>query len=238
VASGRLRTFVPAFFTVPVLFTMSSGFVDTPTGWKPLWNVIGYYFLFFAFGWMLFRHRDLADAFGRGWKVNLAAATFLVLPVMIGLTVEAKRATDEGADGALALQFGAFTAQALYSWMMIVTLWGAFLNWFGHGSAWSRYLADASYWCYLVSITPIVMLQFWVADWPLPGVVKFAFITTVTMALLLASYEWCVRYTVIGAVLNGRKQRVRVSRPMPNAHTESSSRPCSVASADIADHGS
>ena len=30
-----------------------------------------------------------------------------------------------------------------------------------------------------------------------------------TMAFLLASYEWCVRYTFIGAILNGRKYRNR-----------------------------
>ena len=37
--------------------------------------------------------------------------------------------------------------------------------------------------------------------WPLVG--------TATMAVLLLSYEWCVRYTFIGAILNGRKTRAR-----------------------------
>ena len=32
------------------------------------------------------------------------------------------------------------------------------------------------------------------------------------MAVLLASYEWCVRYTFIGAILNGRKYRAKVGQ--------------------------
>ncbi len=36
---------------------------------------------------------------------------------------------------------------------------------------------------------------------------KFALVTVATMVALLASYEWCVRYTFLGAILNGRKYR-------------------------------
>jgi hypothetical protein len=232
--AGRLRVLAPTLLTVPVLLTMNSGIVDTPEGWPPVWRVVGYYFVFFAFGWMLFRHRELVDVFGRDWKRYLLVANMVVLPVMIGLTIGGKEAADGGSEVLFAWQLGAYTAQALYSWLMVAGLWGAFLKWFGGGSAWSRYLADASYWCYLASITPIVLLQFWVADWALPGVVKFAFITAVTMALLLASYEWCVRYTIVGTVLNGRRMRVRVARDQ----NESSSPQWVVASADVADHGS
>jgi peptidoglycan/LPS O-acetylase OafA/YrhL len=92
---------------------------------------------------------------------------------------------------------------------MVVGLWGAFLHWFARERAWMRYMADASYWCYLASITPIVILQFWVKDWPLPGLVKWFLVTVATMAILLASYEWLVRYTFVGAILNGRKYRTR-----------------------------
>ena len=95
---------------------------------------------------------------------------------------------------------------------MIAGLWGAFLRWFSGASAWVRYLADSAYWCYLASITPIVALQLVVRDWPLPGLVKCALVTVATVAILLASYEWCVRYTLIGAILNGRKHRPRAPR--------------------------
>jgi peptidoglycan/LPS O-acetylase OafA/YrhL len=238
VVAGRGRVLVPTILTVPTLFTMTTWLVDTPAGWGPMWQVIGYYFLFFGFGWMLFRHRDLIDTFGRGWKWNLLVANVLVLPAMMALTIGGKQAEDNGTDVLFAWQLAAFTAQSLYTWMMIAGLWGAFLRWFGSASTWSRYLADASYWCYLASITPIVFLQFWVADWPLPGVVKFAFILIITMTLLLASYEWGVRYTFIGAILNGRKRRMRVARLSGDDHREESSWQCSVGSKELDAHGS
>jgi len=36
---------------------------------------------------------------------------------------------------------------------------------------------------------------------------KFAIIIGVSMALLLTSYQWGVRYTAIGRLLNGRRMR-------------------------------
>ena len=48
------------------------------------------------------------------------------------------------------------------------------------------------------------------AHWPLPGWLKCLLISAVVTALLLAVYEWGVRYTWVGAMLNGRKQRKTV----------------------------
>jgi peptidoglycan/LPS O-acetylase OafA/YrhL len=215
---SRLRVFVPALLTLPVLLCMKTPMADTPLGWTPAPQIFGYYFVFFVFGWMLYRQRDLVLSFGRGWKWNLAIANLVVLPVTLGLTlqvVEHMKAAEHLKNETpipFALRLGAFAAQSLYTWFMIVSLWGAFLHFFAHASAWTRYLADASYWCYLASITPIVVLQFVVKDWPLPGLVKWVMVTTATMAILLASYEWCVRYTFIGAILNGRKYRAKVGQ--------------------------
>ncbi len=207
VVEGRGRVLIPALLTFPLMLPMK-WIVDTPTTWNPQWHIIGYYFAFFTFGWMLFRHRDLVPAFGRGWKLNLVLANVVVLPAVMGLILTGVGVEKAGSDP-LAWKLGAFAASVLYTWLMIVGLWGGFLHWFSGASAWVRYLADSAYWCYLVSLTPIVALQFVVRDWPLPGLVKCTLVTVVTMAVLLASYEWCVRYTFVGAILNGRKHRTR-----------------------------
>jgi peptidoglycan/LPS O-acetylase OafA/YrhL len=209
VVEGRGRVLLPAAATLPVLLCMKSPVADTPLGWLPEPQILGYYFLFVGFGWLLYRQRDLVPAFGRGWKLNLALANLLVLPAALGLTLAAVGVEKAGSPGLPAWRAGAFAAQSLYTWLMIVGLWGAFLHYFARPSARARYLADASYWCYLASITPTVAFQFVVKDWPLPGLVKWVIVTAATMAVLLASYEWCVRYTFIGAILNGRKYRRR-----------------------------
>ncbi len=210
---GRWRVLVPALATIPVLLTMKTWVSDTPLRWAPEGQILAYYFGFFAFGWVLYRHRVLVLAFGRGWRFNLTIANVFVLPiglVTLATGIEAEKAS---AGGAFVRRFAAFAAQAVYTWLMIVGLWGAFLHYFARARGWARYLADASYWCYLASITPIVLLQFWVKDWPLPGLVKWGLVSTVATGVLLLSYECFVRYTVIGTVLNGRKTRARVELP-------------------------
>ncbi len=73
-----------------------------------------------------------------------------------------------------------------------------------HSPTW-RYVADSSYWIYLAHLPLVAALQVWVATWPAPGVVKFTFVCLAASTLLLASYHYLVRSTLIGLVLNGRR---------------------------------
>jgi peptidoglycan/LPS O-acetylase OafA/YrhL len=74
-------------------------------------------------------------------------------------------------------------------------------------SASRRYLADASYWLYLIHLPILMALQVAVSqlDWPWP--IKFAGILGLALPLMLASYHLLVRFSFIGMVLNGRRLR-------------------------------
>lgn len=207
---GYGRLWVPVSLTIPLMLPMR-WIVDTPAFWAPRWHILGYYFWFFAFGWVLYRHRDLTATYGRGWRVNLLVANLAVLPALLFLALGGVTGEKDGKD-VTAFWLGSSVVSAVYTWLMLTGLWGLFLHYFSRQRAWVRYLADASYWCYLTSITPILVLQFWVREWPVPGPVKFLLVVAVTMAVLLASYEWGVRYTVVGAILNGRKYRTNRRR--------------------------
>lgn len=220
VVTGYGRVLVPALLTFPLMLPMT-WIVDTPARWSPQWHIVGYYFAFFGFGWMLFRHRDLVSAFGRRWRLHLALANVVCLPVMVGLIIKGVEAERAGQGGVLAMKLGGYAASVLYTWLMITGLWGGFLRLFSHERAWVRYLADSAYWCYLASITPIFVFQFVVRDWPLPGALKCVLVTLATMAVLLLSYEYCVRYTFLGVILNGRKYRSRPPKNQAPAPAES-----------------
>jgi hypothetical protein len=86
VVKGHARIVVRAAFTFPLMLSMR-WIVDTPDGWSPQRHIMGYYFWFVAFGWMLFLHRDLVITFGRRWKLNLLVANVFVMPAMIGLAI-------------------------------------------------------------------------------------------------------------------------------------------------------
>ena len=94
---------------------------------------------------------------------------------------------------------------AMWNWVPAVV--GVGLRFFSGASAVRRYVSDSSYWLYLVHLPLVMALQAVVMQWTLHWSLKFAFIVTVTTALLLLSYHYLVRYTYIGEVLNGRRRR-------------------------------
>ncbi len=96
---------------------------------------------------------------------------------------------------------------ALWSW--VFGLVGGALRFFGGYSPIRRYIADASYWIYIVHLPLVAALQVWVAHWSLHWALKYAFVLGTSFALLFASYHLLVRYTFIGQLLNGRKHSRR-----------------------------
>jgi peptidoglycan/LPS O-acetylase OafA/YrhL len=202
---------------LPVLWPMIQLVVDTHNGWAPSWHLFAYYFLFFLFGWMLYRHRDLLGEYVSWWRSQLIVANVLVLGPMIvftacGLEVLQGKPNRLGID-LVWIKLFAHLFGGMYTWLMISGLMGAFLRYFSRERAWVRYLADSSYWCYVASLAPLILMQIVVARWEMPGLLKFIVVCGASIALLLASYEWCVRYTIIGAILNGRRERMRRSDP-------------------------
>ena len=68
-----------------------------------------------------------------------------------------------------------------------------------------RYVADASYWIYLAHLPVVVAFQVVVGHWPLHWTVKFPLVMIASLAVLFASYNYLVRTTFIGGLLNGRR---------------------------------
>jgi glucan biosynthesis protein C len=93
--------------------------------------------------------------------------------------------------------------QPAYAWTMALGLIGLFHRFFAEPRPAMSWLADASYWMYLVHVPLVMAAQLVVRKWPLLAEVKFVLILATVTLLLLASYRWCVRYTPIGSLLNG-----------------------------------
>ena len=75
-------------------------------------------------------------------------------------------------------------------------------------SGWSpvrRYLADASYWVYIVHLPLVLVGQVLMLDAALPWWGKLGGIVLGVMAVALLSYELLVRHTFVGRFLNGRR---------------------------------
>ena len=90
---------------------------------------------------------------------------------------------------------------------MIFGLIGLFRRALSRESKTMRYISDSSYWLYLTHLPLVLLAQWFVQDFSMPAFVKFMGITFVISAFLLLTYEYGVRYTLIGRILNGPRQR-------------------------------
>ena len=123
----------------------------------------------------------------------------------VGAIVE--QVVRSGRPASPAMWIGALYLSALLGWSLVVLFLGAFVKWGAQPRPWVSYLSDASYWCYLVHLPIVVALQILVADLAWPGLLKYAIVMTGTIAACLGSYHAAVRYTFIGAALNGPRER-------------------------------
>lgn len=73
---------------------------------------------------------------------------------------------------------------------------------------WVRWLSDASYWVYLTHLPLVIAMQAVLVDHDLPAAGKVLIVFSVTAATTLLTYRWCVRYTLIGLLLNGPRSRL------------------------------
>lgn len=165
-------------------------------------RVVAYFGLFFAVGWCLHRQRQLLDEL-RKWLTSYLLLALLAFVTLVACLITLLKS----GNGGIGLKLIALTAAALYAWTMTFALTGLFLR-VAHGyRPWVRYLADASYWCYLWHIPIVMWLHVMVAKAPINGWLKLTFIVTVTLVVLLATYHLFVRYTRIGEILNGPRTR-------------------------------
>ena len=79
------------------------------------------------------------------------------------------------------------------------------MRFLAHASDKVRYVADASFWIYLVHLPVVAAMQVLVGHLPWHWSVKFPLILVVSFAVLFLSYRTLVRPTFIGQMLNGRK---------------------------------
>lgn len=96
---------------------------------------------------------------------------------------------------------------ALYSLVMVFLAYGC-LGAFqalcqSHSPTW-RYIADSSYWVYLLHIPLLPAIENLLFRWQAPSVLKFLVLCGICFPILYATYHYLVRSTFLGKLLNGR----------------------------------
>ena len=113
---------------------------------------------------------------------------------------------------------------ALAGWAWTLGLFGAGVRFLRRERGWIRYLADASYWMYLVHLPLVMVTGLLLAHltWPVPA--KLAVAWTVCAIALLGSYDLLVRGSWIGKWLNGRRRPSALVARLRSARSATPSR--------------
>lgn len=168
--------------------------------------------LAFALGFLLDRRRDLLGRIA-AWSPLFLIAALISGVAAYGLAGGPAIVPMSEQTSAKAMA-AAVTAFAVYSSALAAT--GLCLRFLSGRSTIRRYLADASYWVYIVHLPLVMLAQVWVQDWAGPWWLKLWGITLGVLAVSLATYELAVRHTFVGTWLNGRRIPWRRPRTEPS----------------------
>jgi hypothetical protein len=160
------------------------------------------FFTAFGFGWLVERQRGLLDVWKRRWLLNLALAiAFTAAGLAMADVAPLLKVAPHDAMTAL---YAACYTLAIWTWTFACI--GMAVRFLSGYSAVRRYIADASYWLYLIHVPLVMALQVAASQLAWPWWVKFPFILAIAFPLMFASYHLLVRYSFIGAILNGRRE--------------------------------
>jgi hypothetical protein len=174
------------------------------------------YGIVFGFGWLLHRQTHLFLALEKSWAVYLGAA--LVLTIVCRSIAGPTPRWEPFLQGRELLVYT--VAYVTGAWCWAFGLIGAALRFLSDASPVRKYIAESSYWLYLMHISAITFFAMLSVRLDWHWSVKYLLIVAGSTALLVVSYHYLVRFTWVGAILNGRRHaRVRAVAADPVAAT-------------------
>lgn len=180
--------------------------LPAPESFMPDWWPVVFYGSFFATGWQLFGRESRLH----GWQpyrwhllimsVLLYVLYYQIMPVLDLSAVEPQVSSIQGRDWLLSI----LTAYLSVFLTLISLLFGQQL--LSKQSSLLRFIADSSYWVYLVHLPIVLFLQTLLIPLETTWLLKLSMVIVGTMIACLSTYVVFVRYTPLGWLLHGKRQ--------------------------------
>ena len=219
-ASPKFLVFVLPFLIAPALASQWAPH-PAPEKFTPqLWS-FSFYGFFFLVGAQFFRRKELIDEL-RPWAPWLTATSLILYGVFYyylpsSLSLQEAMALLQGAE-IDARQAGLGLLEAIIAVHMTLVCLVAGQRFMDRASPAVRYIADSSYWVYIVHLPLVFFIQYLLLDTNWNLWVEFAISSFGTLGIGLISYALLVRYTPIGWLLNGKRGRQKKTQVGHPAH--------------------
>lgn len=157
--------------------------------------------LFFVFGLALYVHRTrLLALYQQRWSAYAGAGL-----VFFAAALTLSNLQREHVVAVSHFSFWFSLAYNCCTWLWSFALIGLFLRFFGRRNTVMDYLAQSSYWVYVIHMPLTIGFGALLYGADLPALVKMAINIGTTTTVSLLSYHLVVRSTPLGGLLNGRR---------------------------------
>lgn len=182
-------------FALPlfVLLAINGGWVPSASNFIPDFPAMLVYFTFFLFGWFLYLMKSEIGRLKTHAWIHLGLGS--ILTAYLG-TIESLIGTNQ----ILLVSF----ISSLAVWCLIFSITGLFIQHFSKADHRLTYLAESSYWLYIIHLPIVIWLVVALKGFEISTFIKAIVVLVLSHIILLISYEYAVRKTFIGRFLNGR----------------------------------
>jgi peptidoglycan/LPS O-acetylase OafA/YrhL len=182
---------------------MKYGWLDDSKGFVPEPKILLVYLIFFAGGWLIYRSADQLPTLAPTHRFLISLILGFAAQCGAFACVTALRGSAANVPRLCLFSCAALNAFAM--WAYIFGLIGLFMRFLSKPRRWLRWLSDSSYWLYLAHMPVFLIIQIALVHAGLHAIAKLGILLAISIPVLLASYQFLVRPTFIGAILNGRK---------------------------------
>ena len=188
--------FIPGLFHKTIIFGPDIPSLNIFPDQQLFW----YYIIFFIFGVFVYQRKVEMKGW---WTIALLPALILFFPVYVTLLYP-KLLNSSQFSWVWCLSS---VIQLIFAWLMSFGMIGLFRMVASKERFWLRYISDASYWSYIWHLPLVIICQMLFLNWSINVHLKFLFTCIIVIIILLFTYQFFVRYTLIGTVLNGPRTR-------------------------------
>lgn len=203
VCRSRFAFIAVAIPTAGCLWFMAHWGMDTPDKslipHLPTWLIYGG---FYTFGWVLHKESLCIEQFS---QLTASKCVLCALSACAACVLSSFEAEPNHPYFSL-IKVGFVFSYALMMWSLVSITLGVFKHFCSRPNRAIRYLADSSYWLYLIHLPIVIGLQIAFSELPLNWLTKLTAISVLTIILSLIMYEGFVRSTWLGALLNGKRK--------------------------------
>ena len=189
--------------------------LPSPFSLAPSLIAIFAYGIAFSLGWMLHRQMNLIQELRNSWLIHFTLAVILTIVCLKIVGVEPSTWGESTLEGQQRIIYAICYMSGLWFWVFAFI--GAAIRYMSYESPVTRYISDASYWIYLMHLGTVSFFMLAIRPYDWHWSIKLAIMLTGSMAILLVTYHYLVRFTWIGAILNGRRHPRPAKAPMADA---------------------